>query len=214
MLTVRFPRLLGGRPTTAPPARAAKPGGRDLPFKLLALEVNRLAQEQRLRTLMVTSGLSGDGRTLVVASLARSLCDLGLRVTAVEAGPDSTALTTRLTTGCNASDTTAAADGTLSPYPGLTVVPGGALPSGYPDPEEMRLLLARLAANADLVLVDTVSCAAAPDAFVLAPVVDGVLYVVRRRQQDVVEQRSTIARLSRFGGRVLGAVYNEKELKR
>ena len=48
----------------------------------------------------------------------------------------------------------------------------------------------------------------------LAPVVDGVLYVVRRRQQDVVEQRSTIARLSRFGGRVLGAVYNEKELKR
>jgi hypothetical protein len=43
----------------------------------------------------------------------------------------------------------------------------------------------------------------------LVPHVEGILYVVRRRAQDVAAQRAVQSQIKRLGGRVLGVVYNE-----
>lgn len=62
---------------------------------------------------------------------------------------------------------------------------------------------------ADFVILDSPPCLRYSDAFLLAPQVDGVLYVVRRRRQDVEAQQGIQARLRALGANVVGAVYNE-----
>lgn len=180
-------------------------------FKTLALEVNRMIRDSQVHTILFASAYPRDGKTLIVASLGMALADLGMRVTLVEASRDSTTLVEQVTIGKDVEQLTPGSDGSIAPSAGLTVIPGPALPLHHPDPEEMRLMLVALQRNADIVFLDSVACNSAPDAYVLAPLVDGVLYVVRRRQQDVVSQRSVIARLERFGARILGALYNEYE---
>lgn len=187
--------------------------GRDfgLASKTLGLEINRMMQEQQVQTLLLASAYPGDGRTLIAATLATALVDLGLRVTVVAATQSGTALANQLLAGADPDTLTPAGDGSIAAAAGLTLVPEATLPIHYPDPEEMGLLLQRLRSQADVVLLDSVACLSAPDAYILAPLVDAVIYVVRRRQQDVVAQRSVIARLTRFGARLAGTLYNEKE---
>ena len=205
--SISFPRLKWL------PKRMQRPPQDDfgMAFKMLALEVNRMAKESKTHTILVTSAYPGDGKTLIVASLGIALADLGMRVTLVEASRDSTTLVEQVTAGKDVDHLTLGSDGSIAPIAGLMVIPGPALPQQHPDPEEMRLMLGALQKNADVVLLDSVACLVAPDAYVLAPLADGVLYVVRRRQQDVVSQQSVIARLERFGARMLGALYNEHE---
>lgn len=181
-------------------------------FKLLALEVNRAVEEQRARSILVTSAYPGEGKTTVVAGLALALADLGLRVTVLEATRESRELLDALTsTEWAGEPSLPSPDRTIVAAPGLTVYPGWALPETHPDPEELTVLLNRLLPACDIVLIDSTACTVAPDAYMLAPAADAVLYLIRKRQQDVVEQRSVIARLRRFGAHLLGAVYNEAE---
>lgn len=181
-------------------------------FKLLGLEVNRVVEEQRVRTLLIASAYPGDGKTTVVAGLALALADLGLRVTVLEASRDSRQLLDALTsTDWEPGSTLPSPDHTIVVAPGLTVYPGYALPETHPDPEELSVLLNRLLPTSDIVLIDSPACTISPDAYMMAPAADAVLYLIRKRQQDVVEQRSIIARLKRFGAHLLGAVYNESE---
>ena len=70
-------------------------------------------------------------------------------------------------------------------------------------------LLAEVRPMADFIVMDSQPCRGSSDAFFLAPLADAILYVVRRRKQDVEEQRSIQHRCAGIGGKVLGAVYNE-----
>lgn len=62
---------------------------------------------------------------------------------------------------------------------------------------------------ADFVILDSPPCLRYSDAFFLARETDGVLYVVRRRRQDVQAQRAIQAQLRTIGANIIGAVYNE-----
>jgi polysaccharide biosynthesis transport protein len=73
----------------------------------------------------------------------------------------------------------------------------------------LTALLAELRPLADFIILDSPPCLAWSDAFFLAPLADSVLYVVRRRKQNVDAQRNIQVQLAGMGVNVLGVVYNE-----
>jgi Mrp family chromosome partitioning ATPase len=75
--------------------------------------------------------------------------------------------------------------------------------------EAISQLLSSLSSTFDFILIDSPACGDNADAFRLAPLVDGVLYIVRRRQQDVGMQRRIKSQLELLGANFLGVIYNE-----
>jgi len=183
-------------------------------FRLLALNVVRLAETEGVHSLLVMSAYPGDGRTLAAANLAAALAGLGRRVAAVDCDTHRPALARFL--GVSVETATAPGDdGTLAgvrptDVSGLALVPTRLAADRQPDVPALQALLGALRPVTDCVVIDSPPCQRTADAYALAPLVDGVLYVVRRRRQDVAAQRSIQAQLQRLGARVLGAVFNDR----
>ncbi|MFI5269963.1 MAG: tyrosine-protein kinase family protein, partial [Chloroflexota bacterium] len=98
----------------------------------------------------------------------------------------------------------------------VSLVPAGIAP---PNPNElissqrMKNVIADLAEDADYVLIDSPPCLLYSDAYLLAPLTDGVLYVVRAGSQDKSAQRRVQRQLQQAKARILGVVFNEAEVE-
>ena len=77
----------------------------------------------------------------------------------------------------------------------------------------MKAVVAELAEDADYVLIDSPPCQLYSDAFLLAPLTDGVLYVVRAGSQDKAAQRRVQRQLQQAKARMLGVVFNDAEVE-
>ena len=97
------------------------------------------------------------------------------------------------------------------------VVTTGSLP---PNPAEllgsqkMQSILAAMTQEADVVLVDTPPTLAVTDAAVLAPVLDGVLLVVRPGKTRTSALRQTLEQLRQVKANVIGVVLNDVTTRR
>jgi polysaccharide biosynthesis transport protein len=169
-----------------------------------------------LRSILFTSPISGDGKTTTVANLV----DVLARAGEVTVGVDADLRSPKL----------AQAFG-VPPEPGLTSVVIGAEPLGNavrwnaglgilptgplpPNPSEilgsqpMAELVGALADRADRVLIDGPAVLSVSDPLTLAPLVDGVVLVLKpgsTRRDDIVE---TCRRLEVVGARTVGYVLN------
>jgi polysaccharide biosynthesis transport protein len=169
-----------------------------------------------LRSILFTSPVSGDGKTTTVANLLDVLAKAG----EVTVGVDADLRNPKL----------AQAFG-VPPEPGLTSVVIGAEPLGSavrwnvglgilptgplpPNPSEilgsqpMANLIHALTERADKVLIDGPAVLAVSDPITLAPLVDGVVLVLKpgtTRRDDIVE---TCRRLEIVGARTVGYVLN------
>jgi len=142
------------------------------------------------RSLLVTSGLAREGKTITAANLALAFSQISGSVLLIDGdlrrpschrlfGLRSTPGLAELLAGQSTLDEV------LHPVDGqtLTVLPAGALP---PNPtellgsSEMRFLLAELAGRFDHVVIDSPAAFDVADAVVLSTLVEGVLVVVRR----------------------------------
>jgi capsular exopolysaccharide synthesis family protein len=100
--------------------------------------------------------------------------------------------------------------------PNLFVMPAGTLP---PNPAELlgqnqtAALLAQLANEFDMVLIDSSPVAAAADAIILATLADGVLMVVRAGETDRSAAQYALQQIERVGGKIVGAVLNDPDAK-
>jgi len=103
-----------------------------------------------------------------------------------------------------------------TPVPGLRVLTAGPAPA---DPSALyasRRLAARLAElrdHCDLLIVDTPPVLAQPDAALLAPHLDGVLFVVDAQKSRGRQVRRALELLDQAGAQVLGAVFNRVPYK-
>jgi Mrp family chromosome partitioning ATPase len=79
--------------------------------------------------------------------------------------------------------------------------------------QRMQAVMAELARYADIVLLDSPPCLLYSDAYVLAPMADGVLYVVRSGAQDKAAQRRVQRQLQQAKARILGVVFNGAEVE-
>jgi capsular exopolysaccharide synthesis family protein len=170
------------------------------------------------RTLLVTSALDGEGKTLTAANLAVAFSHVAGSVLLIDAdlrrprahrllGVAGTPGLTELLTGqCAVDDVLTQVDG----HP-LTVLPAGATP---PNPTEllgsgeMRLLVAEAASRFDYVVIDAPAALAVADPMVLSTLVDGVVVVARRGRTRRRLLHRLRARLLYVRASIAGVVLN------
>lgn len=192
-------------------------------YRTLRTNIQFSSLDRDLHTLLVTSPSLGDGKSTVLANLAITMAEAGRRVIAVDCDlrrpglhdlfgvRESPGLTSTILEGDGDPPLQATA------VPNLCVLSCGPLP---PNPAELMAsermggLIARLAAEADVVLIDSPPLGAVSDAAALAARVDGVLLVVSSGQTRRDAAQHAKEQVERVGGRLLGVVLNNVKAER
>lgn len=190
-------------------------------FRGLRTSILFASVDRRPRTLLVTSALPYEGKSVVSANLALAFAQSGSPTVLIDAdlrrpsqhrlfGVDaSVGLTTLLTV----SDPLAYLE-RFEAAPNLAVVPAGLVP---PDPAEflgsarMSALLEMLAARAPdaTVIIDTSPTLAVADAIALATKVDGCLIVVDSAHTRTSSALRAVESLRRVRARIIGGALNK-----
>jgi succinoglycan biosynthesis transport protein ExoP len=173
------------------------------------------------RTLLVTSGKPGEGKTTTVVNTAISLADTGAKVLVIDADlrrpmihnvlqvANVAGLSTALSRSVEEQDLLALIDqpeGTS-----LHVLPSGPIP---PNPAEllgstqMKQLLSTLQSHFDHIIIDSPPVTSVTDAVLLASLVDGVVIVVHGGRSTRELSRRTRQLLRSVGARIFGVVLN------
>jgi capsular exopolysaccharide synthesis family protein len=174
----------------------------DEAYKALRVRLVHIANQPDARRIVITSSFGGEGKTSVTSNLGMALALAGRRVVIVSAdlrrpqlqthfrGSDGEGLTEVLTGRRRSSDvlSTTIAENLWILHAGRrseSLDPSEALGS-----ETMRGLLEDLRDFADFVLIDTPPLLTSSDVVALAPLTDGVLFVVdpRLAKRSSVEQ--------------------------
>ena len=172
----------------------------------------------RPKTILVTSSVPNDGKSVTAANLAITLASAGSRVLLVDADLRKGALYGRfgvtaepglaevLSKGV-AWETTVQA----TRFSNLFVLPAGAFAANSSElfiGEATKRFLQEAAGKYDYVILDTVPVMAADDVTSLAPQVDGVLFVIRAVFTSTRVARASLESLYQRQVRVLGLVFN------
>jgi capsular exopolysaccharide synthesis family protein len=172
-----------------------------------------------LKTLMVASPNSGDGKTTLTTNLGIAMAQAGKRVCIVDADlrkPTvhdvfSIKTTLGLSTLLAGRSTL---DGTLqrTNVSGLDVLPCGPVPANPTEvlnSQEFNDTIEDLADRYDLVLLDSPPVSASDDARVIAASCDATLIVLTARQAHRRSTESTRDALQGVGARIIGLVVND-----
>lgn len=168
--------------------------------------------------VLVTSAQEGEGKTVTSCNLAVASARLGLRVVMVDADLRRASVAPRFGLGDppGLSDLLVSNDSVESylidvGVDRLRVLPAGTLPPNPPallSSSRMQLVLSELAADADVVLVDSPPVLIGADTLELANVADMVIVVTREqvsRRRHLVAVRETLRQIS---AAPMGIVYN------
>jgi capsular exopolysaccharide synthesis family protein len=188
-------------------------------YRSLYINLSFSNQEQPLRTLLVTSAGPGEDKSLTLANLAVVAAQMGQRVVLVDCdlrqpqqhelfGLRNDSGLTSLVTGKAAAE---AALQAVADVAGLHVLPSGPLPASPSQVLAARRLdqiLAELAGQSDLVLLDAPPAAAVADASVLATKADGVILVLNAGQTKRDNARRAKEALDKVNAHIIGVVLN------
>lgn len=178
---------------------------------------------QNMRRLLITSVAPGEGKSTVSANLGVTFANQGLRVLLIDAdlrrptlhrafAATQTPGLSQVVLGHEALEDAICPTHVQN----LFLLPSGALP---PNPAEllgtdaMRALLAQLASDFDLVIIDSSPVSAAADAAILSTMADGTLLVVRAGETNREAAMNAVQTIIGVGGKLLGAVLNDPDAK-
>jgi len=188
-------------------------------FRSLRTNIQYASISTPVRTLLITSPAPADGKTTVVSNLAMVMAHSGRKVTVMDADmhrprvhlafkqnltPGLSSLFIRPDIHLNGSLQSTSSDR-------LKTITAGELP---PNPSEllgsnkMREILNVVQEAADLVIVDSPPVLSVTDAVVLAPIVDGVVLVVRPGVTRMNALKYAVEQLRYVGANLLGVVIN------
>ena len=189
--------------------------------------IDRFTIDRPARTILVASAASAEGRTTTAINLGIIMAQSSPSVLIVDTDFRKPSMHKHIRTianghgpGIGLSDVlTGAADLDQvvldTPFPRLSLITAGAAP---PNPSEllaserMHWILSKLQAHADFVLLDSPPCLNYADAFLLARIADGVLYVVRAGHQEKSSQHRVQKQLQQAKAWILGVVFNDMEV--
>jgi protein-tyrosine kinase len=195
-------------------------------YRSLRANISFSSVDQTVKTIVVTSASPREGKTTTVINLGIIMAQAGPRVLIVDADfrrpslhhvfgflPNGRKVLPGLS---NLIVGNSRLQDVLLPsgFARVSLVPAGIVP---PNPNEllssqrMKSVIEDLADQADIVLFDSPPCLLYSDAFLLAPLTDGVLYVVRAGSQDKSAQRRVQRQLQQSKARMLGVVFNDAE---
>jgi capsular exopolysaccharide synthesis family protein len=188
-------------------------------YRTLRTNVEFSAVDRPIKTLLVTSAVPGEGKTVTAANLAVVFAQAGRRVLLVDADlrkpgvhiifdlPNAHGLTTLL------RDPSVSLDSIVqsTEQENLRILTTGPLP---PNPAElagskrMRTVVDVLTGAEDLVIFDSPPLQAVTDAAILGSFLDATVFVIdaQRSRRRVI--RSAREALAKAGANVLGAVLN------
>ncbi|MDP9299900.1 MAG: CpsD/CapB family tyrosine-protein kinase, partial [Actinomycetota bacterium] len=187
-------------------------------YRTLRTSVLFAAAQRGLKTIMVTSPTAGEGKTTTAANLAVVLADAGKRVILVSSDLRKPRIHKFFGLSNDAGLSSVLA-GEVKPWealadPGrehLRVMSSGPVPAHPAEllqSEQMGELVEELREVADFVILDTAPVLLVADALALAPLVDGVLFVVdaeTTHRGAVVQARES---LEQVGAPLIGSVLN------
>lgn len=216
-------RLLGAIPTWSPRTQQRPGYGTTLAYNFWTESldtartmVTHAAQAEAARVVMVTSAVSGEGKTSLASHLASSLARAGHRTLLVDADLRSPAVHALfdLPLGpglCELLRGEASLDMALrpTPAPGLTLLSAGQWDAGAMQALAQGAaqdVFARLKEQYDYVIVDTSPILAVADALQIGRHVDGVLLSILRDVSRLPAVYAAYQRLTMLGIRTLGAV--------
>jgi Mrp family chromosome partitioning ATPase len=170
-------------------------------FRLLAMNIDRLLNEQPRRVIEVVSAYPRDGRSLAALALARALAELGQPVVLVDADP--------FGGGLNAGKSGARQP--LEAPPGLSILSPGhnGFTSQVELMDEIHEQIAMAVKGGATVIVDTAACTLSSLAFRVAAWSTAAIYIARRRVGDLSLHAEIRGQLDLAGIQVLGVVFNE-----
>jgi len=190
-------------------------------YRTLGTNIQYLASRQSLKVIMVTSALGGDGKTTTSANLAVALAQAGKRVILVSADlrrprihqffglPNDVGLSDALADSISASKVTRDAG-----IRTLRVINAGPIPN---DPaallgsQQTGDFIRGLRQVSDFVVIDTPPVLAVADASILAPLVDGTVFVMDAGRSSRSALAQARDQLENAGGNIIGAVYSNFE---
>lgn len=191
-------------------------------FRTLRTNISFSALDRSCRAIMSTSAGPEDGKSTVTANLAVVMAQAGSRVLLVDCDlrkpvqhkyfemDNHRGLTNLLVQDLELSDVVRS---TL--VDGLWLLPSGPIP---PNPSEllgshkMAGFLKNVVAQYDTVLVDAPPVIAVTDASVLAPLVDGVVLVVKSGVTRIDMIKDARAQLETANARIIGVVLNQVKM--
>lgn len=189
-------------------------------YRILRANIRFASLDRPLRTLMIGSSISGEGKTTTTTNLAFALAMDGKRVVIVDTDLRRPSIHKRfnISEGAGLSDVLLdriSLDAALVPIPRiptLSLLMCGPQP---PNPSEVlgsarfRELLEDLKARFDIVVLDSSPALVASDAAVLAAQVDGVVMVVEPGETKKAAALETRQIFMRARARVIGVAYNK-----
>lgn len=194
-------------------------------FRALRTNVQYASVDDPIRTLLVTSPTPADGKTTVASNLAMVTAQGGKQVTVLDADMHRPrlhyAFHTDLQPGLSSLFVQRGlhlnGDLRATPLETLHVISAGKMP---PNPSEllgsqkMREIIAAILERSEMLIIDTPPVLSVTDAVVLAPVVDGVLLVVRPGHTRMSALKQSVEQLRYVGARVIGVVVNAVDTKK
>jgi capsular exopolysaccharide synthesis family protein len=186
-------------------------------FRVLCTNIRFSSVDRPLRTLLVTSPGSLEGKSITVANLAVAMVQAGLRVVAVDADLRCPRLHQLfgldLGEGLIGALLEERTDGRLQPVlmEGLRILPAGKMlpnPAKWLGSRRMGKVLAELAEQVEVVLIDSPPVLSVADAAVLARGVDGVLLVLEAGHTRREAARRAVESLRQVGANLVGVVLN------
>ena len=199
-------------------------------YRALRTNIRYASVDTPIRSIVVTSPSSADGKSTIAMNLGVVLSQGGNRSILVDADMRRPTLHTRLKvpnrTGLSAffvykslfRDIDDLPEGTIleTQVEGLRVIPSGKIP---PNPSEllssarMSVIIERLKRDADFIIIDSPPVTAVTDSVVLAPRVDGVLLVIQPGYTRLAAAKHAVEQLRRVKANILGVVINNVEPK-
>lgn len=216
-----LPVISGRKPVNAVLAQskgAFAEGVRSIHTSILLSDV-----DTRRKRLLVTSSVPSEGKTTVAINLALMLGQVE-RVLLVDADLRRPSLAKVL--GLERREgLTEYLVGTTEPARcihryeagNIDVLPVGKIapnPAELLTSERFRLLLQSLSDQYDRIIFDTAPCQAVSDTRLLAPLVDGVIFLVKAETTARRVVMSSLRNLQQARARILGAVVNQVDMKR
>lgn len=186
-------------------------------FRTLRTSVKFAALDDPIRVLQVTSALPGEGKTTAVANLAEAFAQGGERVAIVCCDLRRPRIQKRFGQGLGPGFTdvllneVSLADGLRRVHDRLYLLPAGSPP---PNPSELlssgraAAVIGALAAEFDIVLIDSTPVLPVSDALVVSRLADATLVVVDARTTKRRMLRQTMQRLTQVSAPVAGMVLN------
>lgn len=185
--------------------------------------VEREAQKNNIKTILVTSALQSEGKTTTSTNLAIALANRGHNVLLVDGDlrnpsvlpalgidPVEIGMADLLSGKCKVDDI-------LMPYKDrkhLAILPGGK-PIDNPTPlwsdTNTNKLIQKLHNNCDYVIIDAPPSAIVSDASLIARYTDGCVYVVRQDYAGINTLREGMEMFKGTGCKLLGCVLNHAE---